>query len=279
MEKIVSKGENVAAPSLRVDGTTRVVVLLAYPATHVRTPAFFNALAAARELNAVLVPWQVAPSELPAALNGLRSVENLAGVIVTVPHKINAAELFDELEGIAGVLRVANVARRTFDGRFIGRMYDGLGFVNGMQSHGITLRGQSVLLLGAGGAGTAVADALLGAHVGNLAIHNRDAAKAKALVAKLKELHAGAPIEVADGTQGTWDIVINSTSLGLHPDDPLPIDPKHINSRMVVADVIMQPDETALLKAAKQIGCRTHKGVHMVTSQVEYLMDFLLSEG
>ena len=259
-----------------VNGKTRVVVILAYPATHVRTPAFFNALAAARGLNAVLVPWQVAPEQLASVMDSLRHVENLAGVIVTIPHKQAIAGLCDELEGIAASLQVANVARRTSDGRFIGRMYDGAGFAAGMQREGIELAGRSVLLLGAGGAGTAVADALLHAGVAKLAISNRSRERAEQLVRLLRDIHPHGKVEAVDDPRGDWDIVVNSTSLGLHADDPLPIQPDWLPHACTVAEVIMQPDETALLRAARERGCRIHKGVHMVTAQIELLVDFFV---
>lgn len=261
-----------------VNGKTRVVVILAYPTTHVRTPTFFNALAAARELNAVVVPWQVPPEQLPQAIEGLRHVENLAGVIVTIPHKQAIAGLCDELEGIAAHLGVANVARRTAEGRFVGRMYDGLGFVAGLRREGIEPRERSILLLGAGGAGTAVADALLTAGAGRLAVANRSWEKAEQLVSRLKSLHPDADVQAIRDTRGDWDIVANATSLGLHANDPLPINPEHLPPGCIVADVIMQPDETALLQAARRRGCRIHKGVHMVTAQIELLADFLLAQ-
>lgn len=261
-----------------VNGRTRVIVILAHPATHVRTPTFFNALAAERDLNAVLVPWQVAPEHLTSVMDSLRQIENLAGVVVTIPHKQSIAGLCDELEGIAASLQVANVARRTPDGRFIGRMYDGEGFVAGMQREGIALPGRSVLLLGAGGAGTAVADALLSAGVAKLAVLNRNRERAGQLVRRLKEIHPYSKVETAEDVREDWDIVVNSTSLGLHVDDPLPIDPECLPRNCTVAEVIMQPDETALLRAARLRGCRIHKGVHMVTAQIELLADFLLRE-
>lgn len=268
---------NTAGPRIcEVNGKTRVVLILAHPTTHVRTPTFFNALAAARDLNAVLVPWQVAPEQLASVMASLRHVENLAGVIVTIPHKQSIAGLCDELEGIAASLQVANVARRTPDGRFIGRMYDGAGFVAGMRREGIELSGRSVLLLGAGGAGTAVADALLGAGIGKLAILNRNHERATQLVRRLYEIHPDSNVEAVHDPRGEWDIVVNSTSLGLHADDPLPIDPENLPRKCTVAEVIMQPDETALLRAARLRGCRVHKGVHMVTAQIELLADFLL---
>lgn len=259
-----------------INGRTRVVVILAYPTTHVRTPGFFNAFVAERNLNAVLVPWQVAPGQLASVMESLRHVENLAGVIVTIPHKQSIAALCDDLEGIAAHLMVANVARRTADGRFIGRMYDGTGFVAGLQREGIELAGRSVLLLGAGGAGTAVASALLDAGVGTLAISNRNQERAEQLVQRLKRIHPDGDARAVKDTRGQWDIVINSTSLGLHEDDPLPIDPDNLPRACTVAEVIMQPDETALLLAARARGCRVHKGVHMVTAQIALLARFLL---
>ncbi|WP_454733508.1 MULTISPECIES: shikimate dehydrogenase family protein [Cupriavidus] len=259
-----------------IDGRTRVVVILAYPAHHVRTPAFFNARAAALGRNAVLVPWQVSPAQLPGALAGLRAVENLAGVIVTVPHKQEVARLCDELEGVAADLGVCNVARRTPDGRFVGRVFDGVGFVAGLRAQGIDPAGKRTLLLGAGGAATAVAAALLDAGVAQLAIVNRSRGKADALAAQLKAKRPGAAVASAAGPAGDWDLIVNGTSLGLKPDDPLPLDPALLRPETIVAEVIMQPAQTPLLLAAKARGCRIHLGEHMVTAQIDLLADYLL---
>ncbi|MGO4809331.1 shikimate dehydrogenase [Cupriavidus sp. 2MCAB6] len=268
--------ETSSLPVAPIDGRTRVVVILAYPTHHVRTPTFFNARVAALGLNAVLVPWKVSPAQLPAALEGLRLVENLAGVIVTVPHKQQMAALCDGLEGIAAHLGVCNVARRTPDGRFIGRMYDGVGFVTGLRGQGIDPAGKRALLLGAGGAATAVAAALLDAGVRQLTIVNRTRDKADLLVAQLKAKRPDAAVGSAEGAAGQWDLIVNGTSLGLKPEDPLPLDPVLLDPSSLVAEVIMQPAETALLLAAKARGCRIHRGEHMVTAQIDLLVDYLL---
>lgn len=268
--------ESSKLPVTLIDGRTRVVVILAYPTHHVRTPAFFNARAAALGLNAVLVPWQVSPEQLPEALEGLRQVENLAGVIVTVPHKQRMAQLCDALEGIAADLEVCNVARRTADGRFVGRMYDGVGFVAGLCGQGIDPAGKRVLLLGAGGAATAVAAALLDAGARQLTIVNRTRDKADVLVAQLKVSRPDAAVTSAESTAGYWDLIVNGTSLGLKPDDPLPMDPATLDPHSIVAEVIMQPAETPLLLAAKARGSRIHRGEHMVTAQIDLLLDYLL---
>jgi shikimate dehydrogenase len=261
-----------------IDGHTRVVVILAYPTHHVRTPAFFNARVAALGINAVLVPWQVSPERLPEVVEGLRHVETVAGVVVTVPHKQRMALLCDELQGIAADLGVCNVARRTSDGRFIGRMYDGIGFVAGMRGQGIDPEGKRVLLLGAGGAATAVAAALLDANVQHLTIVNRTRDKADSLAAQLKAGRPHADVEAADGTAGRWDLIVNGTSLGLKPTDPLPLDPAVLDPDSIVAEVIMQPAETALLQAAKARGCRIHRGEHMVAAQIDLLVEYLLPD-
>ncbi|PLP96444.1 shikimate dehydrogenase family protein [Cupriavidus pauculus] len=263
-------------PVAAINGQTRVVVILAYPTHHVRTPGFFNAYMAETGNNAVLVPWQVAPAQLAETVRGLREVENLAGLIVTVPHKQAMARLCDELEGIAADLDVCNVVRRTPDGRLIGAMYDGVGFVEGMRRNQIDPRGKRTLLLGAGGAATAVAAALLDAGVAQLTVVNRTPEKAEDLVALLRARQPGAAVQAAVSAQGVWDLVVNGTSLGLKPDDPLPLDPALLCPDTIVAEVIMQPAETALLTAARARGCPVHRGEHMVTAQIQLLAEFLL---
>ena len=98
---------------MEINGRTRVIALFAYPSTHVRTPSFFNPLCDQQGRNAVLVPWQVHPGQLSAAWDGLRHVESLAGVLVTIPHKTAAAGLCDRLDGVAKLLGVVNAACRT----------------------------------------------------------------------------------------------------------------------------------------------------------------------
>jgi shikimate dehydrogenase len=272
-EETVSIDNTRHAP---INGKTKVIVLMAWPADHIRTPTFFNALCAERGINAVMVPWAVRPEHLSDAWNGLRFVDNLAGVVLTIPHKQTAAALCDTLEDDAARLGVVNTVRRNADGSYTGRMYDGVGFVDGLRNRGVTLDTRRVLLLGAGGAATAIALALARADIGALTIANRSREKAQQLAQLIRQHAPRAKVEAGSTDPRGHDIVVNATSLGLKEGDALPCDVARIEPGMVVAEVVMQPPVTALLSAAAKRGARTHLGEHMVTAQLERFVEFLL---
>lgn len=98
-----------------------------------------------------MVPWKTHPEDLIDAFQAIRCIENISGVVVTIPHKQKVAELCDSLEGTAGLMGVCNVIRKGSDGKLAGQMFDGLGFIAGMLDAGHTVQGKSVLLAGAGG--------------------------------------------------------------------------------------------------------------------------------
>lgn len=263
---------------MNIDGRTNVIVHLAYPSKHLRTPSFFNPLIEKQGRNAVLVPWQVSPENLKQVWEALRVCESLAGVIVTIPHKTDVAGLCDELEGAASFLGVCNVARRTEDGQFIGRMYDGPGYLQGLRNEGHVMKDKNVLLIGAGGAATGIAYSMVEEGVSTLTIANRTRSKAEDLAAKLNAEFGIERVKAGDAIGGDHEVIINATSVGMNNGDPLPIDPETIRTDALVGEVIMQPDVTELLKVSKARGCTIHKGKHMITGQTELLAEFLLGE-
>ena len=158
---------------MEINGKTQVLVHLAYPSAHLRTPQLFNARCRERGVDAVLVPWQVHPDNLRTVMDALRVSESVPGAIITIPHKETVAALCDRLEGAAAVLNVANVVRKDDDGALVGRILDGEGFVGGLTRQGRSPAGKRALLIGAGGVSVAIADALLTAGVAALTIANR----------------------------------------------------------------------------------------------------------
>jgi len=258
-----------------ITGHTRFAPLLAHPSTHVRTPGVFNAACAARQVDMVMVPLDVPPAALPDIVASLRAVANLAGFVVTIPHKTPIAALCDRLVGAAEMLGVCNVVRKEADGTLTGAMFDGEGFVAGLRHCGHDPAGRKILLLGAGGAASGVAHALVAAGVGQLSIRNRSMAKAAQLADMLKSQFPGADIRLDAGEPEAHDLVVNGTSLGMKPADPLPVDVGSLAEGTLVAEVVMQPDITPLLAAAAARGLATHKGINMVEQQVNLLIDFL----
>ncbi|MBL4598138.1 MAG: shikimate dehydrogenase [Rhizobiaceae bacterium] len=259
-----------------ISGTTKIAVLLSHPSTHLQTPPRFNERCVERGIDMVLVPWDVAPADLTDAWQGLRQIQNLAGVVVTIPHKETVAGLCDTLATEAAAMGVCNVARRFPGGKFLGEMYDGRGFVAGLLKSGHRLKDKTVLLLGAGGAATGIAHALAQAGVSELRIANRTRAKAVILVAAVAARFPALTVTASDPDVAGVDVIINGTSVGMHAADPLPVDLSNMAKGTVVAEVIMSPDVTTLLSTAQERGAKIHKGVHMVDAQIDLLINHLL---
>lgn len=264
---------------MEINGRTHVFVHLAYPSAHLRTPQLFNARCRELSLDAVLVPWQVHPDHLGPVLDGLRRSESVPGIIVTIPHKEAVAALCDRLEGPAELLGVANVVRKEEDGALVGRILDGEGFVGGLVREGRDPRGKAALLVGAGGVAVAIADALLGAGVSRLIIANRTIERAQRLVERLRGLHPGRDVAIGPADATGFGLVVNATALGMHEGDPLPLDLATIAPGTVVAEVVMAPPVTPLLRAAGARGAVIHEGVHMLTGQIDPFIDFILGAG
>ncbi|MDK3020952.1 shikimate dehydrogenase family protein [Pseudodonghicola flavimaris] len=260
-----------------ITGQTRTLVILADPIAHVRTPQVLNPRLEAEGVDAVLVPLEVPPEALEAALRGLAGARNFAGAVITLPHKTAVPALCDALSDRAAAAQSVNVVRRRRDGSLYGDLLDGEGFVRGFEQTGVTLCGKRVFLAGAGGAASAIAFALAGRGVAALTIANRSAAKAGALIARLSARFPDVAFTAAADPAG-HDIAINGTSLGLRPGDALPFDPDRLDPGTLVAEVIMQPATTALLRAATARGLTTHPGRHMLEGQLTELLRFLTHE-
>lgn len=256
-----------------VTGHTRLYAILADPIHHVKTPQVMHALFARHGIDGVLVPMHVAPDGLAGAVAGLTEMRNFGGFIATVPHKSAMLELCDRIEGDGARIGAVNCVRRDPDGRMIGAMLDGIGFVEGVRRAGIAPEGQRVLLAGAGGAASAIAFALAEAGVASLTIVNRTVARAEALAERVRETYGAVRVEARaqSGDVAAYDLIVNATSLGLRPDDPLPIDARGLHAGQTVAEAIMDPAETPLLAAAAQAGARVHPGLPMLECQIELM--------
>ena len=259
-----------------VTGTTKVFGCIAHPTDHVRAPMVFNPMFAARGLDHVMVPVNAPPESLEKIVTGLRSMPNFGGMAVTIPHKIPLLALCDSVGPAAQIAGAVNAVRFDSNGSIHGDNFDGAGFVAGVKRQGHSIAGKSVLIVGAGGAARAIAVALCEAGVTALTICNRTKANADAVIDDLHTIGGftqGSAVAAHDGAG--VDIIINTTSLGLHDGDQLPLALDAVDAQTLIADIIMVPERTAWLAAAEDRGLATHYGRHMLDCQIELIGEFI----
>jgi shikimate dehydrogenase len=260
---------------MQLSGKTHLYAILAHPVAHVRAPEFLNPVFEAHGVDALIVPLHVRPEDLADVVPRLQKIGNLHGLVVTIPHKEAMAKLCDELGPDGALVGAVNTVRFESDGRLVGDMFDGVGLVRGALAHDIFMKGKRVLLVGAGGAGRAIAFALGREGVRALTIANRTARRAAALAAEVAKAAPGMEVTSGPPDPSGYDVIINATSLGLHETDPLPVDPDLLRPEMAVIEIIAAIEVTPLRRAAIDIGCRTMGGRPMVDHQIESQLRFL----
>ena len=258
----------------QIDGSTRMYAILGDPISAVRSPSVFNAIFAGRNANAAMLPLHIAAPDLETAWAGLKTIRNLDGIILTIPHKTAMYGLVDELGTNGRVVGAVNVVRRRSDGRWEGDMFDGVGCVQGLKTQGHEVTGRHVFLLGAGGAGSAIATALAQAGVKRLVIADVDTTRRDRVADRVRSAFPAIKIEVGSIEQGPFDIAINATPVGMKDGDPLPFDPTQLPATTLIVDVIVKPEFTLLLKTAEKTGHAIQPGKHMHQGQVNAIAEF-----
>jgi shikimate dehydrogenase len=260
-----------------ITGATRILGLIADPVAQARSPAMGNALLERRGRfgEYVLVPMQVSSDGLADCLLALRHLRNFGGAIVSMPHKTAIVELLDELTAEAQLVGAVNVVQRRADGSLLGTVLDGEGFVGGLRNAGHRVAGARCLLAGAGGAASAVAFALAKYGCASICLVNRSRAKAEALADRLRRAFPSVVVSADAASLAHIDIAINATSLGMKPDDALPLTDAVIARSALVAECVIAPEMTRLLETAQRRGCSIHTGVPMLEAQIGMMLAFM----
>jgi shikimate dehydrogenase len=218
--------------------------------------------------------FSVCPNDLEDALRGLAALRAV-GTNITIPHKVAAVGVMDELSAEARGLGAVNTVCFRGDA-MVGHNTDVEGFAAAAQSGGYQLRGSTGVVYGAGGAARAVVCSML-AHAMDVTVVNRTPERAEKMSAEVLDrmgMIAGAKVARA-GSEEERDavrqaeIVVNATSAGMAPNDdatpPVPVD--CLRKRATVMDLVYRPRETRLLAAARAAGCSTIDGVSMLVHQ------------
>lgn len=261
-----------------LNGATRVHFIVGDPIAQVKSPAGVTQAFADNGRNAICIPAHVAPVDLAAWAGGVSKAQNADGIIVTVPHKFACRDLCTTVSDRAAFLGAVNTMRRNPDGSWHGDMFDGLGYVEAMRAKGCEPRGRRALLVGAGGAGSAIAHALVVAGVSELAIHDADVVRRDGLVQRLAGLGLGA-VRAGTADPAGFEIAINATPIGMKATDAYPMDVRSLVSTMFVGCVITAPAVPPLIQAARDAGCATMTGADMFARVRDLMVSFLLEAG
>ncbi|MFT4119662.1 shikimate dehydrogenase family protein [Bradyrhizobium sp.] len=270
----------VITPATTVDfvnGRTRVYAIIGHPIEQVRSPEAITYELRRRGLNAILLPFDVSPQAFDELFSQLLAVENLDGLIITVPHKVRARELCTRVGPLAEISGSASVIARTADSKWVGELFDGMGCIAAIRNRGVTFDRKRVLLLGVGGAGAGIAVEIARQAPAEIHIHDPDGEKAARVMARLSPRFPAQRFSVGMPSLDGVDILINASPVGMLDPTRTPIEASHFPPHLVVMDVITDPAPTRLLRTAEESGCIAVYGREMFDSQIAGACDFLLN--
>ncbi|KIL38270.1 shikimate dehydrogenase [Gordoniibacillus kamchatkensis] len=259
-----------------IDSHTIVYGVFGDPVRHSKSPIMLNRAFREAGINAVYAAFHILPAQLGDAVRGVRAL-GFRGINVTIPHKVEVMQYLDEIDEGARVIGAVNTIVNE-GGRLVGYNTDGIGYVRSLREEtGMDLAGRRVVLLGAGGAARGVGYALAREGIASLRIVNRTAERAVELAAALSAYAdcAGAGMDGAAAAVRDADVVVNTTSAGMHPNvDDVPLDPDLLHSGLIVSDLIYNPLKTRLLAEAERRGAKTHGGLGMFIYQGAYAFEY-----
>ena len=264
-------------PTPKITGKTKFLGGFADPIDHVQASTVLNSIFVERGIDAVSIGFHVKSEHLAEVVAGLKHVRNFCGFGATIPHKTAIASFCDELLPNALASGVVNLIQVAPDGRWIGETFDGIGMVRAIQKQRELGANTGVLQIGAGGAGCSVAVALALEGVGNLTIVNRTQSKADDLAETVRKAAPDCLVETGrDFDLSSFDIAVNTTSLGMNAEGPSPLDVSKLPKTALVAEAVMVPKMTPLLESAKALNLAFVTGREMLDEILEVGLDFLL---
>jgi shikimate dehydrogenase len=257
-----------------ISGHTQLIAHIGYPTHSFKAPLIYNPYFEREGIDCVVVPMGCQAEDYPGFLRALFRLTNIRGALVTMPHKVSTLALLDEASQAVRIAGACNAVRRSGDGRLVGDMFDGEGFVRGVRHKGQRVEGARVLVVGAGGVGSAIAASFAAAQVAAIGLYDVNAEAARGLSSRLCAHYPQIDVRTGSNDPAGWDIVVNATPMGMAPGDPLPLDVTRLAPTTFVGEVVMRTTMTAFLEAARQRGCRYQVGTDMLFEQIPAYLQF-----
>ncbi len=259
-----------------MNANTKIFGCIADPIDHVKAPTLFTKIFQEQKVNAIMIPININSDNLKIFFSGIRSIKNFVGMTVTIPHKTNVLKYCDHLEKEAIDTQSVNWIKIENE-KLIGTNFDGIGFVNGLKNKNLTVEKKDFAIFGIGGAGASICYSLIRSNAKKLKLINRNINKLNLLANKLKDLKSNTEIltdDFKDYDISEYDYVINATSLGLKENKDLIFDVNKTKINCTIVDIVMDPEETILIKEAIKYKRNYHLGKNMLISQVKLAGNF-----
>ncbi len=255
-------------------GTTSLIAHIGYPTFTFKSPQIYNPYFRHAGIDAVVVPMGCQAADYPAFLRAVFTLTNITGALITMPHKVSTVGLLHQASTAVHIAGACNAVRRNATGQLEGALFDGEGFVRGVLRKGLQLAGKRALVVGAGGVGSAIAASLAAAGIAELQVFDTNTLAAHQLADRLRLHYPLLQVHTGSNDPHGMALVVNATPLGMHVDDPLPIDINRLQPDCLVGEVVLRTEMTALLIAAQQRGCRVQVGSDMLFEQIPAYLEF-----
>lgn len=259
---------------MNIDGHTELIAHIGYPTHSFKSPLIYNPYFEKEGINALVVPMGCQAAHYPAFLKSVFNLTNIRGALITMPHKVSTVDLLDEVTKTVRVAGACNAVKRDEKGRLVGDMFDGAGFVRGVQRKGFDLKSKRVLVVGTGGVGSAIAASLAAENIAAISLFDVNKASCEGLALRLQSEYPQIKVEVGSCDPDGHNLVVNATPMGMNEGDPLPMDVSRIAPDTFVGEVVMRQEMTAFLQAAHQRGCQVQVGSDMLFEQIPAYLEY-----
>jgi shikimate dehydrogenase len=257
-----------------INGHTELIAHIGYPTHSFKAPMIYNPWFDKAGVNARVVPMGCKPEEYAEFLKLVFKLSNIRGALITMPHKVTTIGLLDVVFPAAAIAGACNAVRLGPNGELQGDMFDGEGFVRGVQRKGLKLQGARALVVGAGGVGCAIAASLAATGVASLGLFDVNSSSADRLAGRLRQHYPALQVITGSNDPTGFDLVVNATPMGMNVGDAMPMDVSRIASTTFVGEVVMKTEMTSFLAAAAERGCRVQIGTDMLFEQIPAYLEF-----
>lgn len=260
-----------------ITGHTQLTGLLGSPVAHSISPMMHNEAFAQLGLDYAYLAFDVNEEELETAIEGLRAMK-VKGFNLTMPNKNRMCHLCDKLSPVAQITGAVNTVVNE-NGIFVGHTTDGIGYMESVKEAGVNIIGEKITVLGAGGAATSIIVQAAFDGVAEISIFNQKSKSYERMEGIISQLTEQTNCKLNLFTYDSQDILrkelaesillVNTTPVGMAPniEDSLITDTTMFHPNLTVSDIIYNPEETKLLRLAKETGCKTFNGLHMLLYQ------------